>query len=252
MSTMKTITLLCLVFVGVSHTAQSVVPKPDSMGVVAGTVVDALSGEPLRGNVVVENTVRGSSIDSAGRFAVLLAHGKYRLLATAVSYADAGESATVSAACTTRVDFRLLPRKYVDDSIMASLAKIRIRELARHPEKPAVNNSIRLAAWKTLLSGKGTCGLKNVSFGVEGQHISKYLVIENGSARIITDSYEGNPWWGRDITERMYSYVQLVDRHWEADSSRFIVIPFSGAAPKDRELRFALSNHANDRDPVLF
>ena len=42
------------------------VATPDSMGVVVGTVADALSGELLRGDVVVENSVFGSGMDSAG------------------------------------------------------------------------------------------------------------------------------------------------------------------------------------------
>ncbi|MBM3332245.1 carboxypeptidase regulatory-like domain-containing protein [candidate division WOR-3 bacterium] len=228
--------------------AECVSPSLDSMGVVAGTVVDALSGIPLRGDVIVENTVFGSGIDSAGRFSILLASGRYQLGAYAMFHAETSESATVSAACTTRVDFRLLPREYVNDSIMATLAGFQIRDLARHPKDPAVNNSIRLAAWKTYVSGKGACGIKMTGFGVEGQPFDDYLLIENGSARIVSDSREATG----IVRERRYPYIHLVDRCWDADSSRFVAIPISGIAPSDRELRFTLSDQADDKDPALF
>jgi hypothetical protein len=243
--------LLCLSLLSLaslSRGAQPATSARDSLGVVAGTVIDALSGKPLRGDVIVENTLFGSSIDSAGRFSILLATGKYQLGACAMFHAEASESAPVSAACTTRVDFRLLPRKYVNDSIMATLAGFQIRDLARHPKDPAVNNSIRLATWKTYISGKGACGIKTTGFGFEGQQGDDYLLIENGSARIVSDSREATG----TVIERRYPHVQLVDRYWDADSSRFVAIPFSGIAPRDRELRFTLSDQANDKDPTLF
>ena len=251
MSAMKTGVLLCLLLAGRVVTCVAVQPlglAPDSVGVVVGAVVDALSGEHLRGDVIVENTVFGSGIDSAGRFSILLLPGRYRLGAHAMFHAGASESADVHAACTTRVDFRLLPRKYVNDSILASLAKFKIRDLARHPNDPAVNNSIRVAAWKTFLSGKGRCGMKSMGIGVEGQHLFDYLLIENGSARIVDDSREATGC----VYERRFSFVQLVDRNWDADSSRYVAVPFTGTAPNNRELRFVLSNKPDEREPVLF
>lgn len=224
------------------------VATPDSMGVVVGTVADALSGELLRGDVVVENSVFGSGMDSAGRFSILLLPGKYQLTANAWSYASASESATVSAPCTTRMDFHLFLQKYVNDSIMASLAKVAIRELARHPMQYDTNNSIRVAAWKTYLSGKGTCGVRSTGIGVEGQHLFHYLVIENGSVWIVHDSREAT---GR-VSKRRFSYVQLVDRNWDPNSSRYVAVPFTGTVPKNGELRFMLSNEPDERDPVLF
>jgi hypothetical protein len=252
MSAMRTGILLCLILAETCSAAQPVVPVSDSMGVVAGAVVDAMNHEPLRGDVVVAGTNMGSDTDSAGRFSVRLAPGRYQLSAYAMFHAGSSESATISPACTTLVDFMLLPRKYVDDSIMASLAKIRIMELARLPKEPLINNSIRVAAWKAYLSGKGKYGIKTVVFSVEGDPIFKYLLIEDGTARIVWDGREGKL-YPTHVDERHYSHVQLIeDRLWNPDSSRYSIVPFSGTVPRDKELRFGLSNDANDKSPELF
>jgi len=219
--------------------------EQDSMGVITGTVRDALSGVPLSvyGEVVVRNSNRGSGIDSAGRYTIQMPAGEYELTAGFPSYSPSHASAKVTAGDTTIVSFRLLPQRYVNDSIMASLAKVRITELRgidnrRHPDHVDFNDSVRVAAWKTYLSGRGTFGIKKTAATVEGDPIYEYLLVENGKCRTIVDTRE-DAFGSHDVIEHHFPGLLLTQgKQLAPDSIHYIGIPYSSPGPKDKELRF--------------
>jgi hypothetical protein len=231
---------------------QPAAPAPDSIGVIAGAVVDALSHKPLRGvNVVVENTNRGSDTDTAGHFSVRLTPGRYRLVAGAWGYVPVGESAEVFANLTTPLDFRLLPQRYVNDSVLASFARVRMRELQGSdtyrrpkPEQVAFNNPIRMDAWKTFLSGKGTYGIKKTITTVEGDPIYQYLIVENGKCRMIEDT-RNDALGPHIVSDRHIARLLLTQgRRLAPDSTHYVGIPFDDTLPTDEVLRFEFLDDA--------
>jgi hypothetical protein len=248
---MRTGMLLCSVAAAVCFAAQLVAPSPDSVGVVAGAAIDALSSEPLHdGIVTVDDTIRGSYIDSAGHFSVPLVPGKHRLVADGMDYARAGKYADVLAGCTTEICFYLLPQRHVNDSILGSFAEIRIRELSgyanryRTPEQIAINNAIRVGAWRTYLEGKGTYGIKKTLESALWEPSYDYLLIESGRCRTVEDArwYSLGP---RIVSEHHVTKLILTNgKRLAPDSTHYVGVPFDGSVPKDRELRFQFLDDA--------
>jgi len=80
-------------------------------GIVAGTVVDAKTGETLPGvNVVIAETQQGAATDAEGEFRLTgVGPGEYTLRATFVGYQPAERTVSVSAESTTQVRIRLQP-----------------------------------------------------------------------------------------------------------------------------------------------
>ncbi|MDZ7394119.1 MAG: carboxypeptidase-like regulatory domain-containing protein [candidate division KSB1 bacterium] len=79
-------------------------------GKIAGTVVDADTGEPLPGvNVILEGTTMGAATDMAGRYVVLFVPpGIYTLRASMIGYsAMRVENVRVSIDLTTEINFKL-------------------------------------------------------------------------------------------------------------------------------------------------
>ena len=83
---------------------------PASSGKVAGSIIDAATGDPIPGaTVVIEGTERGAASDTDGQYAILnLAPGSYTVVASMVGYARIRvEGVSVSIDRTTRVDFEM-------------------------------------------------------------------------------------------------------------------------------------------------
>ncbi|HEY9228906.1 MAG TPA: carboxypeptidase regulatory-like domain-containing protein, partial [Gemmatimonadaceae bacterium] len=87
----------------------------DSVGVVAGRVIDAATAEPRTGaGVAVVGTARGAIADVNGRFVIPgVPVGGATIRARLLGYKAVERSVTVRAGDTTRVDFRLEPEATV-------------------------------------------------------------------------------------------------------------------------------------------
>ena len=83
--------------------------RRDSVGVVAGRVLDASTAEPRAGTgVAVIGTTQGAIADSAGRFVISDVHaGAATLRARLLGYKTVERAITVTAGDTTRVEIRL-------------------------------------------------------------------------------------------------------------------------------------------------
>jgi hypothetical protein len=215
-----------------------------SVGFIHGTVTDAVSGEPVRGSGSVTARKGGrSGIDASGRYTIRVRAGVYEVVATAPTHMDGRRSERVLAGDTVIADFFLWPRRAADDSIIASFARMRIRELRgianrRHPEHIAFNNSIRMAAWGTFQSGKGAYGMKMTATTVEDDPVYMYLLVEHGTCRRVYDG-RMDKFGGREVHEsKVTRFLLSQGRQLTADSTHYIAIPFSGPMPKDKELRF--------------
>ncbi len=78
-------------------------------GTIAGTVVDARTGEVLPGaNVLVENTLLGAASEADGRFTITeVPAGTYTLRARFIGFEEAVQEVRVTPDATTRVRFEL-------------------------------------------------------------------------------------------------------------------------------------------------
>lgn len=94
--------------------------QAQTTGIVAGTVVDSTSDEPLVGvNVVLLGTERGISSNAEGRFSMdQVPSGTYTLRASFVGYGTIQQEVTVQAGKTTRVSIALAPRATEMDEVV--------------------------------------------------------------------------------------------------------------------------------------
>lgn len=118
-------------------------------GTVTGTVVDALSGNPVSdAQVLVEGTGRGVLTNSQGRFLVAeIPEGTYTVRVERIGYALASQTADISATSPAVVNFRLRQMAYELESIVVTgtPGAERVRELGnsigRIEAQPLVENS---------------------------------------------------------------------------------------------------------------
>jgi TonB-linked SusC/RagA family outer membrane protein len=100
--------------------AQTVHSQPQT-GVIAGTVTDSTSGEPLPGvNVVIEGTDQGAATGANGNYRIEnVEAGTYSLRASFVSYQDLVQTGVeVQANQTTTVNFALTPATEALDEVV--------------------------------------------------------------------------------------------------------------------------------------
>jgi hypothetical protein len=81
-------------------------------GTITGTVTDAETEQPLPGATVqLLDGQAGTATDRDGEFRLRVAAGQYRLRVSFVGYQEETRNVTVEARSTTRVRFRLQPRR---------------------------------------------------------------------------------------------------------------------------------------------
>lgn len=109
-----------LAYASMQAPAQTVRSQPQT-GVIAGTVTDSTSGDPLPGvNVVIEGTNQGAATDVNGEYRIdNLEAGTYAVRASFVSYQDVVQTGVeVQANQTTTVNFALAPATEALDEVV--------------------------------------------------------------------------------------------------------------------------------------
>src|SRR5699024_717397 len=98
--------------------------KPESAqtGVIKGTVINAETGEPMPGvSVFLEGTTKGDATDLKGKFKITdVVPGQYTLIARFVGYKDYTKKITVLEGSTTKVNFKLVPKKNELDELIVT------------------------------------------------------------------------------------------------------------------------------------
>jgi iron complex outermembrane receptor protein len=88
-------------------------------GTISGQVVDAETGDPMRGvNLLVVGSERGTATNAEGRYTLALPAGSYTLRASFVGYTATSRSVTVQAGQTSTLDFELQPGSTLDDVVV--------------------------------------------------------------------------------------------------------------------------------------
>ncbi len=214
---------------------------PDSSGTIAGRIADARTDKPLTGaSIMVDGTELGNASDVQGRYSVInVPPGEYTLTGSYDGYARGQTRVLVTARCTARVDLRLRSDSYTGDSIIATLSGLKTITL-RSPGGLTYNNAARIAAWKVYLKRQGSLCLKDTAWGVEGDTVLQYLVIEDGRCRLVLNA-RGVLVRRRDVTDLHFDWMVLLE-HARSDplTGMFYALPFNGRAPRDRELMFRL------------
>jgi len=242
---------------------------------VMGTVTNELDSSAIADAVVVlwgSHAEDSAITDSLGFYSLRLASGRHSLRASHQDYVPAVRGFAVDSGQRLLVDLRIHPKPIEmpsrevistkkplvntantahNDSILASLAGIKIRELKGldnyrplKPEQVAFNNSVKVDAWKTYVSGRGTYGIRKMSSTVEGDAIYGYLLVENGRCRTVVDTREDH-WGPKVVGERRIPRLLLAQgRHLAMDSMHYVAIPFSDSLPTNAELRFEFLDDA--------
>jgi hypothetical protein len=252
MSAMRIGVPLFSILVAVCLAAQPDTLGPDSMGWVTGTVRDALSGEPLSGygaGVYVENSDRGSGVDSAGRCVIPMSAGEYKLTAHVAWYLPGHASAKITAGDTAYVSFQLVSQRHVNDSVMATMAGIRFAQLhgdggARRSKDIAYNNSVMAKAWRIYLKGKGRFGIRRttreyIDIGKAEIVVRSHLIVDNGTCRVVQTRTPTR--FDRLVRAAGQSYPRLAllqSRARDPNTDSYVTTPFNGVLPSDRELVF--------------
>jgi len=86
----------------------NIIDVKSPIGTIAGTVVDASTGDPIEGATITAN---GYSVttDTEGQYTIQLLHETYTVTASATKYHSQSKPATVTAETTTTLNFTLTP-----------------------------------------------------------------------------------------------------------------------------------------------
>jgi hypothetical protein len=215
--------------------------EPDGIGTIAGRIADARTDKPLVGaSIVVDGTELGSASDVQGRYSVInVPPGEYTLTGSYRGYTRGQARVVVAARCIAHVDLRLRSDSYTGDSIIATLSGLKTITL-RRPGVVTCNNAARIAAWKVYLRRQGSICLKDTAWGVEGDTVVEYLVVEDGRCRLVHDA-RGILVRRRDVTEVRFDWMALLERaRKDPLTGKHHALPFNGRAPRDQELMFRL------------
>lgn len=119
----------------------------DSVGVVAGRVIDAVSSEPRVGTgVAIVGTIRGAIADGTGRFVIPgVPVGGATVRARLLGYKTADQAVTVRAGDTTRVDFRLEPEATVLGAVRTEARPVERDAFETRPSVGTVQITARAA-----------------------------------------------------------------------------------------------------------
>ena len=145
-------------------------------GVLAGTVADADTQEPLPGaNVVVVGTDQGTSTDSDGTFRLPdLAEGQYDVRVTFVGYQSMTTDVNIRGGETTRVDLTLTKSELMADELVVTGSKRPEKVLDAPVQVEAVSAAdLETSGGGTYLSALSNLkGIDFVNVGINGQGIS--------------------------------------------------------------------------------
>lgn len=217
---MLTLSLLVAVLVSVAPAAQHDTLVPDSSGWIAGTVRDSATREVLVGaSVVVDGTEAGAATDIEGSYLIgPVRVGGSALTASHTGYRDHHESTSVFAGCTTRLDLGLRNVRPpglspAEESIKRAVNHLKSATLRGNP---AYDDRLLVKAWNVWLKGRGSFTVKKYTqYGVEGGRIFEWLIIKDGTCRLVTEE-EGNidiggmPSYGPHVYQRQVEELWLV------------------------------------------
>ncbi|MEM9666688.1 MAG: carboxypeptidase-like regulatory domain-containing protein, partial [Bacteroidota bacterium] len=165
-------------------------------GKIAGTVLEAGTGEPLPGvNVFIEGTTQGTSTNINGEFVIIgVRPGTYTIVASFVGFAnERREGVQVSVDLTSTIDFRLREEVFEGEEVIVTAEASAVKRDVTSSEARITSESIdRLPVQEVnqVLNVQAGITEQNGGYHIRGGRTSEVTVMVDGVP--VTDSYDGS------------------------------------------------------------
>ena len=164
-------------------------------GKIAGTVVDAATGEPLPGvNVLIDGTTQGTATNIDGEYVIIgVRPGTYTIVASFVGFAvERREGVQVNVDLTTTVDFRLREEVFEGEEVVVTAEAVSVRKDVTSSEARVTSETIdRLPVQEIGQVLNVQAGITDRGgFHIRGGRTSEVTVMVDGVP--VTDSFDGS------------------------------------------------------------
>ncbi len=165
-------------------------------GKIAGTVVDAATGETLPGvNVLIEGTTQGTATNLDGQFVIIgVRPGSYTVLASFIGYStQRREGVRVSTDLTTTIDFSLAEEVFEGEEIVVTAEAEKVqKDLTSSEARVSAETIDKLPVTELsqVLDVQAGITTRDGGVHIRGGRSSEVLIMVDGVP--VTDTYDGS------------------------------------------------------------
>ncbi len=187
--------LFCFVLGTVVSLAMAAGAAAQTTGKIAGTVIDATTGETLPAvNVFIEGTTRGTATDDDGRYVIIgVRPGTYTIVASFIGFARLRqEGVQVNVDLTTTVDFALREEVFAGEEVVVTAEAIKVRKDLTSSEARVTAESIDRLPVQELSQVLAVQAGITVRDGlhIRGGRSSEVVMMVDGVP--VTDTFDGS------------------------------------------------------------
>jgi len=227
-------------------------------------VTDMITSEPVVGARVLlegvntdQSGLAWSHTDTAGIYAIQVPPGWNHVVCRPRGYDERLARVLAPPNKVTKLDLTVSGDHPRSDSCLRLLQGVRILHLAGYNQGPIDslmirhNDSLRILVWNAYRNGSERLALRRLSFTVEGDAITEYLLVNHGRPTLIVNTL-ADLHGSEQVTAQCPAGLRLVYRSYDASTQAWHESDYPQKHSQDADLVLTVTLRPGDKYPYIF